>query len=143
MNVLKTIFLIGSITIGTACNCQTNGENRMNKDSSNELQAGKSKKSKEITCKLTAPEMQKRRAEVLASMKNKILERKELKDGYKFKFVNTDSVLDEIMSFVKSERLCCDFFTFSILVSDDDGYTWLSITGPKGAKEFIELEMDM
>jgi hypothetical protein len=147
MNFLKSIFFIGSLPIISACHSQTTSDKneiRMNKDSLHEIQSAKSKgNSKEITCKLTAPELQKRRAEVLNSLKTKVLEKKELKDGYKYKFESTDLILDELISFIKTERLCCDFFNFSILISADDNYAWLFITGPKGAKEFIEMEMDL
>jgi len=98
---------------------------------------------KEIACKLTAPEMQQRKAEVLASLKGKVLEKQSLQNGYKYKFESSDSLIDELVSFIKTERLCCDFFTFSLLISDDEGFAWLSITGPKGAKPFIEMEMDL
>ena len=98
---------------------------------------------KAITCKLTSPEMRKRKTEVLASLKSKILDKHELNDGYKYTFAGNDGVLDEVISFIKTERLCCDFFTFNISVSDVEGHIWLSITGPKGAKDFIKTEMDL
>ncbi len=144
MNFVKAIFLIGSITVGSACNCQTKtgNEKHLGKDSLNNTKQEMAR-SKEIACKLTSAEMQKRRAEVLASLKNKVLDKKELGDGYIFKFESSDLVIDELIAFVKTERLCCDFFNFSILISADEDCTWLSITGPKGAKEFIELEMDL
>ena len=94
-----------------------------------------------IACKLTSPELQKRKAEVIEILKTKILEKQELADGYKYKFAGTDQLLDEITSFIKSERLCCDFFVFVLTISDDE--IWLSVTGPDGAKEFIKTEMDL
>src|SRR5215510_12130459 len=88
-------------------------------------------KEKEIACKLTTPELQKRRESILASLKKQVFEKQELQDGYKYKFESTDSLIDELSSFIKTERQCCDFFSFSLLVSGDDGFTWLSITVPK------------
>lgn len=46
-----------------------------------------------IACKLTSPEMQKRKTTVIASLKKQILEKKGLKDGYAYKFKGTDSVV--------------------------------------------------
>jgi hypothetical protein len=98
-------------------------------------------KNKTIACKLTSPELRKRKEEVIASLKSKILEKEELTKGYKYKFEGSDQVIDEITSFIKTERLCCDFFDFSISISGNQ--LWLSITGPKGAKEFMKAELDM
>jgi hypothetical protein len=98
-------------------------------------------KKKVIACKLTRSELQKRKAEVIEKLKSKILDKQELTDGYKYKFNGTDQILDEITSFIKSERLCCDFFSFALSVSDD--IIWLTISGPDGAKDFVKTEMNL
>jgi len=95
-----------------------------------------------VACKLTSPELQKRKKEVLVLLKEKVLKKKELKDGYKFKFEGTDDLLDELVTFIKSERACCDFFTFNLSISDTKSNIWLSITGPDGTKDFIKTGMD-
>ena len=71
-----------------------------------------------IACKLTSPELQKRKQEVLAILKDKVLSKSELENGYKYKFDGSDKIFDEIVSFIKSERACCDFFTliFHVLI---------------------------
>ena len=46
----------------------------------------------------------------------------------------------KIAMFIKTERLCCDFFSFDLIISDNN--LSLSITGPEGAQEFIKTEMD-
>lgn len=97
-------------------------------------------KKKEVSCKLTSPELRKRKEEVIAVLKSKVLEKQELADGYKYKFEATDDMLDQLTSFLKSERACCDFFDFNLALSDK--IVWLSITGPDGAKDFIKTEMD-
>lgn len=98
-------------------------------------------KKKEVSCKLTSPELRKRKEEVIAVLKSKVLEKQELVDGYKYKFEATDDMLDQLTSFLKSERACCDFFDFNLALSDK--IVWLSITGPDGAKDFIKTEMDL
>jgi len=100
-------------------------------------------KSKIMSCKLTTPELQNRKATVLASLKSKIIETKELKDGYAFKFPGNDEILDELTEFIKTERACCDFFTFGLSVSGDKSETWLQITGEEGAKGFITTELGL
>lgn len=96
----------------------------------------------QMSCRLTSPELQKRKQTVIASLKRQIIEKKELQDGYAFKFAGKDSVLDELTEFVKTERTCCDFFTFRISVSGDKSEAWLELTGSKRAKDFISTELD-
>lgn len=76
-------------------------------------------KTKTLSCKLTSPELQERKATVLASLKKQIKERKELKNGYAFRFDGSDSVVDELTTFIKTERNCCDFFIFNLSISGD------------------------
>jgi hypothetical protein len=96
---------------------------------------------KTIACKLTSAELQKRKEAVIESLKKQVMEKHELKDGYRYKFPGADTVFDELTTFIKTERQCCDFFTFELAISGD--HIWLSITGPEGAKEFIRMEMDL
>ena len=127
---MKQIFL-SALVMFLFNGCKNKTENKM-KDSY----------STELSCKLTTPELQQRRVTVLASLQKQILEKKELKNGYAFKFNNSDKMLDEITEFVKSERQCCGFFTFYISIAGDSGEIWLELTGPENAKEFIETELE-
>lgn len=45
--------------------------------------------------------------------------------------------------FIKTERSCCDFFDFGLKVAGDASFAWLSITGPKGTKDFITSELNL
>lgn len=94
-----------------------------------------------IACKLTTPELQKRKATVLASLRKQVEKKKELSNGYAFTFKGTDEMLDELTEFIKTERACCDFFTFGLSVAGNKSV--LTITGPKGAKEFITSELEL
>ena len=95
------------------------------------------------SCKLTTPELQERKATVLASLRNKMLEKKELINGYAFRFNGSDEMIDELAAFIKTERACCDFFTFQISVAGNESSCWLEITGDTGVKEFIVNELEM
>jgi hypothetical protein len=68
------------------------------------------KKSSPVVCKLTSPEMQKRKETVIASLKRKMIEKRELTNGFSYKFAGSDGLIDELTTFVKTERLCCEFF---------------------------------
>ena len=96
---------------------------------------------KPVTCKLTTPELQKRKATVIAELKALVLVRKELSNGFAYEFSGADDILDKLNTFIKTERVCCVFFTFQLTVEADKAF--LSITGPEGAKEFLKEEVDL
>ncbi|RYZ60699.1 MAG: hypothetical protein EOO14_06920 [Chitinophagaceae bacterium] len=100
-------------------------------------------KSKQVACKLTTPALRKRKEEVIAVLKNKVREKTELQDGYRFTFEGSDAMMDTLVDFIKTERQCCNFFTFNLTVSDDESSHLLSLTGPDGAKEFIVSELNL
>jgi hypothetical protein len=95
----------------------------------------------EITCKLTTPEIQKRKATVIAELKLLVLSREELTDGYAYKFTSNDEVLDKIHSFIKTERMCCSFFLFTLTVHGNTAT--LAMSGPEGTKRFIQDEVGL
>ncbi|HEY1032927.1 MAG TPA: hypothetical protein VGD89_14220 [Flavipsychrobacter sp.] len=97
---------------------------------------------KALSCKLTSPELRKRKEEAIAKLKLQVIEKRELNDGYSYKFNSSDEMLDMVTAFIKSERLCCDFFNFKLTVTDD-AFMWLDIYGQEGAKEFITAELEM
>lgn len=94
-----------------------------------------------VTCKLTTPELQQRKKTIIAELKNLVLERKETATGAVYKFEGSDNNIDLLASFIKTERLCCGFFTFNLTVGNDESFVWLELSGPEGTKEFIELEI--
>lgn len=100
-------------------------------------------KGSELSCKLTTPELRKRKETVLASLKSQVLEKKELPDGYAYKFTGTDNMVDALAEFIKTERACCDFFTFNLSISGDQSEAWLEIKGREGVKDFIESELEL
>lgn len=124
--------LINAFTVEAQCSKDCTGHNK---------QVTKMKQ-KTLSCKLTSPELRKRKDEVIAKLKKHILTKKELPNGYSYKFNGTDEILDEVTAFVKSERQCCDFFDFKVTVTNDT-FLWLDIYGPEGAKEFINTELEL
>lgn len=93
----------------------------------------------QLICKLTTPELQKRRATVIAGLKQLLRSKEEITNGLAFRFSSEDNVLDKLLDFIKSERLCCDFFSFRLDVVNE--IATLEITGPEGTKEFLEHEV--
>lgn len=95
-----------------------------------------------LSCKLTTPELQQRKKTVIAELKNQVLEKVETDRGFKYKFEGSAKMLDLLNSFIKTERLCCDFFVFTLTASSDTKYSWLELSGPEGTKDFIKHEID-
>ena len=73
------------------------------------------------------------------SLKTQMIDKKELENGYAFKFPGVDKMLDELIEFIKTERECCDFFTFNLSIGSDKSYVWLSLTEKEGAKNLSQL----
>ena len=97
----------------------------------------------ELICKLTTPELRRRKEMVIANLKKQVLYTKELKNGFAYKFPGADTIIDELITFIKTERLCCEFLTFNISIAGDKSETWLKITGSQGAKDFIKTELEL
>lgn len=101
------------------------------------------KKETTFKCKLTSPEFRERKATVIAELKSMMIKKKELKDGYAYKFSGSDEVVAKLNEFVRTESECCDFFKFKITVNTSKSEAWLHITGEKGVKDFIKTEIEM
>ena len=101
------------------------------------------KKEAAFKCKLTTPEFRERKATVIAELKGIMKKKKELKDGYSYKFAGSDDVVAKLNEFIKTEKECCDFLSFNLVVSKDKSAAWLEITGAEGVKEFIKSELEM
>jgi hypothetical protein len=95
-----------------------------------------------MTCKLTSPELQQRKANVIATIKGLIDGKTELPDGFSYRFDGSDENIDLLTGFIKTERQCCDFFNFSMDVNNDRS-VWLKITGGEGVKDFITSELEL
>jgi hypothetical protein len=144
--IKKILFTLLSICVLQSCSekdgCQNEKCAKSQANQSQDIMKAKNNDT-EISCKLTTPELKKRKETVIANLKSKILEKKELADGYSYKFAGTDAIIDELAEFVKSERACCSFFTFGLSFSGDGTEAWLNLTGPEGAKEMITNELNM
>jgi hypothetical protein len=136
--MFKTIYISTLFIMGTAI--QASAQKKDNCDDNCE----KSNNPKVVfTCKLTTPELRELKATVIDSLKSQIQSKEELKNGYEYKFAGSDKTVDELVSFIKTERECCDFFTFNLSVSGDKSFALLEIVGPKGVKKFIKTELDL
>lgn len=94
-----------------------------------------------LSCTLTSQELRERKRTILTALRQQVMEKKELEDGYAFKFSGTDTMLDFLLEFVKTERACCSFFDFHLYINGNKGEILLELTGPEGVKTFITTEL--
>lgn len=141
----KYLILAALGILFSACNCRVaqscsktccSSTDTTNTDSTMEITR------KPLSCKLTTPEIQERKQTVIKQLKSQVKEKKELGNGYSYRFNGDDATLDLLTGFIKTERLCCDFFNFKLDINNQ-GFIWLDITGPEGAKEFIMTELEL
>lgn len=100
-----------------------------------------SKETVSVTCKLTTPELQEQKKTVIAEVKKLVVERVEITNGVRYSFSDSDSTIDLLTNFIKTERLCCSFFEFNLIVGQSEGLITLELSGPEGTKDFIESEI--
>ena len=143
---MKQIFVSIILTTLALISCQDNSSERIKDNKTDSFCSDKCEaknKTSELSCKLTTPELQKRKATILESLRKQMIERKELPHGVAFKFTGTDKMVDELIEFIKTERVCCDFFTFNLSISGDKSEAWLELTGVEGTKDVIKNELEL
>jgi hypothetical protein len=67
-----------------------------------------------------------------------ILEIKELPNGYGFRLPLETAMLHKTVQFIANERLCCPFFTFTLIVGES---LWLELSGTAEVKELIKVDI--
>jgi len=96
-----------------------------------------------LSCKLTSSDLQERRLTVIAELKKNLVSKNETDNGYIYTFKDSDEMINQLVEFIKTERLCCNFFTFRLKIGEEPGIVALRLSGPDGTKEFIEFELGM
>ncbi len=94
-----------------------------------------------IFCELSDPREVSDRKKLLESAFEEVRWAEELKDGYAFGFPGSAGWAEKLVGIVSAERVCCPFLTFALLFEPDGGPISLRVTGPEGAKAFIEAEL--
>jgi hypothetical protein len=67
-----------------------------------------------------------------------IIETKELPNGYAFRLPLETPMLYKTVEFIANERLCCPFFTFTLVIGEQ---FWLELTGIPEVKELIKVDI--
>jgi len=96
-----------------------------------------------IACSLTAPELHERRCAVLEFLRRHGRGQRPLPNGYRLCFEQSDDVMVSLAALIETERACCPFLTFQLIVEPDHGPVSLELTGPAGTREFLEAELGL
>jgi hypothetical protein len=139
---MKKLIIIALLALNQSCT-SANSKGEINTDETDTEKMKAKNTEQEISCKLTSTELQERKSTVIAGLRSKVLERKELANGFAYRFSGEDAMVDELAGFVKSERSCCSFLIFTLSFSGDGRESWLTLEGPDGAKEMINAEIGL
>ena len=90
-----------------------------------------------IACTLTDLQFQEPRAGALKRAKDAVLEKKELDDGYSYRFSLDRISITELAQLITDERECCPFLRFDLHLEPGEGPVWMELTGPDGTKDFL------
>jgi hypothetical protein len=74
----------------------------------------------------------------LGSLKKEV---RELADGYEFRFPSDPPTIAMVAEWAAGERLCCPFFDIQLRMEREHGPFWLKLTGPKGTKDLIRVDL--
>lgn len=91
-----------------------------------------------IVCSLTPEAIKAGRAGLLPGLAERAMTRKTTDDGYQLTFAHSSGTLREIMEVIDSERQCCRWLSFTLTVPASEGPVTLTLSGPPGAREFLE-----
>jgi hypothetical protein len=89
------------------------------------------------------PDLKQLHQELLKKFHLQTQEIQPKENGFLFRFLGNDEVLDELIWFIQLERKRCPFLRFNLNISANGGPVWLEIVGPAGAKMFIEIELEI
>ncbi len=90
-----------------------------------------------IACRLSATELGKREATLLARFLSGVIATEELSNGYVFSFPGDGKWISLLADLMLAERECCPFLTFELAAQPDMGPLVLRVIGPTGAKELL------
>src|SRR5262247_2290093 len=91
-----------------------------------------------VACELTPAEMTARRDTLLPSLLAQAAERMPLPNGFRWRFAASGEFLAAAAATMNTERQCCRFLRFVLIIEPDGGPIWLEITGPQGTAEFLQ-----
>ena len=88
----------------------------------------------EIACNMgaLAPDERETHMTNVETVFKAVIATRELEDGYAFRLPLDAPMLHKTTEWMANERLCCPFFTFTLIVNEE---FWLELTGPAEIKD--------
>jgi hypothetical protein len=91
-----------------------------------------------IACELTPDEITAQRGTLLPGLLAQAAERIPVLNGFRWRFAASGEFLAGAAETMNTERHCCRFLRFVLVIEPDGGAMRLEITGPEGTAEFLE-----
>jgi hypothetical protein len=92
----------------------------------------------QVACSLSTTELWERGVELLGKFRSAVIATEELPDGYAFRVPGDGGCITLIAELMVAERECCPFLTFELTAQPNMGPVLVRVTGPAGAKGFLE-----
>ena len=90
-----------------------------------------------IACALSEKQLRERKAKLFAQFNSAVIVTRELPHGYEFQIPADRKWIVTTAEFIAAERECCPFLTFELIAQAGERAITLRVTGPSGAKEFL------
>ena len=91
-----------------------------------------------IMCTLTPDAIRAGRAGLLPGLAQRALTREVTEDGYRLTFAASTETLLDITRTIDAERQCCRWLEFNLQVPSGERAFVLTLSGPEGAREFLD-----
>lgn len=91
-----------------------------------------------IACTLDGATLARRQADLSSGLFAEAAAVEPMVDGYRWRFQSSAGLLERMASVIEAERHCCRFLRFAFNAEPDLGAVILEVTGPPGAREFLE-----
>ena len=93
--------------------------------------------SQPIACSLTQAELASRRNELLPGLLGSTDSQEAIPGGFRWRFSETDGLLNQVVSVIEAESRCCRFLRFRLTFGPNGRRLWMEVTGPEGTQEFL------
>lgn len=91
-----------------------------------------------FVCKLTGPELQRRKAALQKEIFAQVERVTEFDNGYIFYFKDEGDFIEKLVDYTLAEKKCCPFFQIDLSIKpDSEGIEW-KLSGPDGVKEIMK-----
>ena len=91
-----------------------------------------------IACQLTDAEFRLRRDGLLAAVRAFVIRATWQLEGLVLELPSSSAALGSVLELIAAERVCCPFLQFHLETGPGAAPTHLTITGPRGARTFLE-----